>query len=160
MACYLIRAGETDKVKIGYAADVEDRILTLQSAHWLRLALLRVWEGDKITEGWLHRQFHAARIEREWFIFIPLMMTIEPPDLAALRRVPVGDPDPILPDIDMLLLKSGMTATAFGKSAAGDPMLVTDLRRGRELRQKTRARIMEFIKSFADAVQPHDQASV
>ncbi|WP_198945847.1 hypothetical protein [Acetobacter sp. DsW_063] len=38
-----------------------------------------------------------------------------------------------------------MSATAFGKAAAGDPRLVHDLRSGRELRFRTREKITTFI---------------
>lgn len=160
MPVYMIRAGETDKVKIGFAADVQDRIATLQTAHWERLFLIRTWEGDKVTERWLHQQFAASRIEREWFVFDPAMMTIETLDLSALRKAPTDDPDPILPDIDTFLLKHDMTATAFGKASAGDPMLVHEMRHGRELRKATRARIRDFIGAFAAAVQPQTSEGV
>lgn len=69
--------------------------------------------------------------------------------------------DPILADVEKFLQASQMTATAFGVRALNDPTLVHELRNGRECKRKTRARIQEFIKTFADAVQPHHaEASV
>lgn len=39
--------------------------------------------------------------------------------------------DSFLAQIDAFLERSGMTATAFGKAAVGDPSFVPDLRKGR-----------------------------
>lgn len=55
-------------------------------------------------------------------------------------------PDPILPDVEAFIAREGISATAFGSSAIGDPRLVHDLRCGRELRRKTRERIVAFIE--------------
>jgi hypothetical protein len=82
MPVYLLRAGETDKAKIGYAKDVSDRIRSLQSAHWERLMLLRTWDGGTATEAWLHGRFSDYRIARDWFVFDPAMLTVEPPPLS------------------------------------------------------------------------------
>lgn len=57
------------------------------------------------------------------------------------------DTDPILIAIEQFLRASGMSASAFGVAAGGDPGLVHDLRNGRELRRATRARIREFINA-------------
>lgn len=57
------------------------------------------------------------------------------------------DPDPILPDVEAFIAREGMSATAFGLSALGDPRLVHDLRDGRELRRKTRERIFSYLNS-------------
>lgn len=151
MPCYLLRAGDTDKVKIGFATDVTERMAVLQSAHWERLALLRTWDGDLITEGWLHKQFASARTIGEWFTFDTAMLEVEPPDLSGLRPAPSSDPDPILADVERFLSDTGMTATAFGKRTAKDPMLVHEMRRGRELRRAIRTRIQDFIRSQAPA---------
>lgn len=55
-------------------------------------------------------------------------------------------PDPILPDVEAFIAREGMSATAFGSSAIGDPRLVHDLRTGRELRRKTREKIRVFLQ--------------
>lgn len=39
----------------------------------------------------------------------------------------------------------GLSATAFGKGALGDPKLVPDLREGRELRSATLERVLGFM---------------
>lgn len=42
-----------------------------------------------------------------------------------------------------------MHDTAFGLESIGDPRLIPDLKYGRELRRKTRARIESFMASYA-----------
>ncbi|MBO1362075.1 hypothetical protein J2D73_20035 [Acetobacter sacchari] len=68
--------------------------------------------------------------------------------------------DPVLPDVEAFLSREGMSATAFGKAAAGDPRLVHDLRSGRELRMRTRARICAFIEGPKVAIRPNQEAGV
>lgn len=148
MACYLFKAGDTDKVKIGFAIDVDSRRREIQSGCWERLVLLRTWmDGDKIAEGWLHRHFAASHISRDWFTFHSDMLSIDLPDLSAERKMTSSDPDPILSDIEEFLTITGMTPTAFGRLSLGDPLLVTDIKRGREVRRNTRVRIAAFINS-------------
>ena len=56
-------------------------------------------------------------------------------------------PDHLLTSIDLFLRASGMSPTAFGIEVMGDPGLVYELRRGREPRRATRARIRAFINA-------------
>jgi len=56
-------------------------------------------------------------------------------------------PDPILDTIELFLRASDMSASAFGIEVMGDPGLVYELRRGREPRRATRARIRAFINA-------------
>jgi len=51
----------------------------------------------------------------------------------------------ILAMVETHLASSGMSKSAFGIAAVGDPCLVDDLRAGREPRRRTVARIMEFM---------------
>lgn len=60
------------------------------------------------------------------------------------------DPDPILAEIESFLAVSRITATAFGIRALNDPTLVRELRKGRECKRATRAKIQEFIKTETD----------
>lgn len=53
--------------------------------------------------------------------------------------------DPILEDVERYLAQSGLTPTAFGKAALGDPKFVFDLRDGRECRRATRERARAFM---------------
>lgn len=91
MAVYMIRAGETERVKIGYATDVSQRMRELQSGCWERLRLLRQMAGDKFTEGWLHRYFASFHIDRDWFVFDEEMLTVRAPDLTYLRPTVSSD---------------------------------------------------------------------
>jgi hypothetical protein len=79
MPVYAIRAGETEFVKIGWADDVNDRLRSLQTAHYEVLRLLRVIEAPFAAEAWLHRHFAHLRVRFEWFRFHPDMLTVEPP---------------------------------------------------------------------------------
>lgn len=104
MTCYLLRAGETDKAKIGWAAaDVEDRRCTLQAGCWERLILIRTWPGDRLVEAWLHRRFSRGNIDRDWFFWDGEMLTVEPPsenDLLIQRlRAPKTIDPPAISDI-------------------------------------------------------------
>ena len=47
--------------------------------------------------------------------------------------------------IELYLRHSDMPPTRFGREAIGDPRLVRDLRNGRELREKTHARLTAWL---------------
>ncbi len=69
-------------VKIGYARDVHARLKALQTAVAEHLNLVRVIDGGKKTESWLHRRFAHLRVRHrgEWFSFAPEMLTVIAPD--------------------------------------------------------------------------------
>ena len=48
-------------------------------------------------------------------------------------------------EIERFLRRTGMAPTTFGQGAVGDPNLVDDLRRGRELRFRTVLKIQAFL---------------
>lgn len=48
-------------------------------------------------------------------------------------------------EVEAYLRKTGMAPTAFGRAAASDPRLVTDMRAGRELRPSTRDRVRAYL---------------
>ncbi len=50
--------------------------------------------------------------------------------------------------IDKCLRAAQLTPTRFGRNSVGDPRLVFDLKRGRELRPKTAARVERYIASL------------
>ena len=43
------------------------------------------------------------------------------------------------------LARTGLSATRFGQEAVGDPRLVHDMRRGRQLRPATARRVVAFM---------------
>lgn len=51
----------------------------------------------------------------------------------------------LLTIVERHLRKNGMPPSRFGREAAGDPRFVFDLRRGREPRPETDARVRRFI---------------
>jgi hypothetical protein len=52
----------------------------------------------------------------------------------------------LLMTVERHLRASAMTPSRFGRDVAGDPRFVFDLRRGREPRAATRARVLAFIE--------------
>jgi len=54
----------------------------------------------------------------------------------------------VLRRIERFLVRQGMAETRFGRDAVNDPRLVGDLRRGREPRAETVARIEAYIHRF------------
>lgn len=142
MPVYILQAGNTDMVKIGWAEDVESRRAGLQTGHYEELRIIRVIETTAPAERWLHRHFAAQHVRNEWFRFHPEMLTIEPPTIVVSAE---ASDDPILGEIESFLVDTGMNATAFGRHCLGDPTLVHELRKGRECRWSTRMRIKDFI---------------
>ena len=55
----------------------------------------------------------------------------------------------LLAEIERFLVTHEMYATEFGERAVGDPSLVHDLRKGRELRRHTRARVIGFMAAHS-----------
>ena len=51
----------------------------------------------------------------------------------------------LMVEIDRFLRHTNMSPTTFGRRAINDPRLVHDLRRGRELRPRTVARVEAFL---------------
>ena len=55
----------------------------------------------------------------------------------------------LLSKVERCLRRRKITASRFGRMAAGDPKFVFDLRRGREPRPRTTQRILAFIAAGA-----------
>lgn len=92
MAVYFIQSGDDGPVKIGTAEVVADRVRELQCGNPQPLNLLRVIDGGRRTEAWLHRHFKASRLRSEWFAISDEMLTVEPPAevVADARGAPAG----------------------------------------------------------------------
>lgn len=54
-------------------------------------------------------------------------------------------------EIEAFLSERGMSPTTFGKTFAGDPLFVFQLRDGREPRTDTRKRILDAMRETASA---------
>ena len=79
MPVYMIRAGQTRMVKIGWTkGPVADRCSDLQCGHYEKLHVVRVIEGAQWIERWLHSRFATRRIRREWFRLVAEMLVITP----------------------------------------------------------------------------------
>ncbi len=147
MPVYMIRAGDTDMVKIGWAFAVEARLSALQCAHYEKLSVIRVIECELAVEHILHRRFADRKVRGEWFQFVPEMLTIS---LSEIEQPPKPDPTAVIPlahRIEDFLKSTGMSPTVFGRMATGDPALVRELRHGRECRRALRTKITKFIES-------------
>lgn len=57
--------------------------------------------------------------------------------------------------VEKCLKQQGMPASRFGREAAHDPRFVFDLRRGREPRAKTEARVRAFITRSTPVRETH-----
>lgn len=55
--------------------------------------------------------------------------------------------------VESFIASREMTPTQFGKTFAGDPLFVFQLREGREPRSQTRQRIIEAMEATAEAAQ-------
>jgi len=55
--------------------------------------------------------------------------------------------DSFIAEIENFLRRSGMSATAFGKAAVGDPCFVSDLRTGRMPGLRLVQKVQEFISA-------------
>lgn len=102
MPVYLLRAGETEMIKIGWADDLARRVRAIQTAHYETLHIIRTIEGPSTAETWLHRRFIDRRVRFEWFRFDPAMLVVE---------IPAGLSEKANPACDELL-------SAFGGRAA------------------------------------------
>lgn len=83
MATYIVRAGESDFVKIGKADDPEQRVRDLQVGHPELLTIIRVHDAHFDSEEQFHGRFASQRVRGEWFRFHPEMLTFMPAERAA-----------------------------------------------------------------------------
>lgn len=67
MFVYFIEATDLDAVKIGIAADPEQRLGILQSCCPVELHILATAAGTPLFERYLHAKFAPQRIRGEWF---------------------------------------------------------------------------------------------
>lgn len=65
--------------------------------------------------------------------------------------------DPLLADIEAYLAATGMSGAAFGEAALKDKGFMTTLRRGRELRRKTKDLVLRFINDNPTGISRADR---
>ncbi len=71
---------------------------------------------------------------------------------------PDPDTDPVLAEVETFISATGITPTAFGVKALNDPTLVHEMRKGRECKRATRAKIREFIQHSNKAAAAKQRA--
>ena len=66
---YLVGNKPERKYKIGVTTDINQRLRGLSTASPIKIELITVWfyEGYRKLEKYLHTQFHANRLNGEWF---------------------------------------------------------------------------------------------
>lgn len=74
------------QVKIGHSTDPVTRLSDLRVGTTDDLQIIRVLDGGRATERWLHRRFAPYRLTGEWFAWHDDMRTIVPPDENSKRR--------------------------------------------------------------------------
>jgi hypothetical protein len=72
---YFVRAGDNGPIKIGFSRNVNARIASLQTAHPERLKLLAVRRGHRDSERDFHARFAHLRLEGEWFLPEPELLS-------------------------------------------------------------------------------------
>jgi hypothetical protein len=77
-------------------------------------------------------------------------------EISAIKSVTMKPTEvELIAQIEAFLAKTGMSATAFGITAAGDRRILGDLKeRGRELRRETRTKVETFIKTGTPSHTP------
>ncbi len=79
MHVYFIEAPALRQIKIGYAADAQDRLWNLQTGSPTPLRLLRTVSvaclySALMLEARLHQRFQASRLVGEWFRSTPELL--------------------------------------------------------------------------------------
>lgn len=69
---YFVRC--QDFIKIGFTADVPNRLVTLQTSSPFEVDLLLAFAADCKAEGALHRKFKHLRHRNEWFRSAPELL--------------------------------------------------------------------------------------
>lgn len=83
MTLYLIRAGETGPVRMGWSVAPEVQCHQMQSYHWEKLEIIRQFDCARDGLKWFQDEFQLQWIRGNWFEFTPTMLTIEPPAMRA-----------------------------------------------------------------------------
>jgi hypothetical protein len=70
---YVIHAAGTNRIKLGYSAQPEDRIRKLQTGSPVELRMLARYPGSRATEARLHSALAEYRKGGEWFEVPPFI---------------------------------------------------------------------------------------
>ena len=150
MPVYLVRAGKSNAVKIGFARDIKSRLAKMQIDNHEHLTVIRAWVGGKQEERMLHQKFAGLRLRGEWFSFsgkmlgdVGLPVFVVPPDGPKLNK------------INPLTGKVGRAWTAEERAAAGarQRAITADPVRSAARREKLRATLKR--KAAQRAAEQH-----
>lgn len=87
MAVYFARSGVDGPIKIGRAKNPRMRIMFLQQDHPYDLKPIRIIEDcEDRVETLLHWYFKHLHIRREWYKFVPDMLTVTVEELLTAER--------------------------------------------------------------------------
>lgn len=64
---YFARSGANGPIKIGFSANLRQRVAALETSAFEAITILAVVDGDRDLECSLHEQFSSFRLKREWF---------------------------------------------------------------------------------------------
>lgn len=154
MPVYMIQAGgDRGPVKIGFG-DPQERLSNLQVAHYERLHIIRLFEGDAPEESALHCLFEDLWIRGEWHNFSRKMLG----DVGLVELPIPGKPEPIkypltygqetlLVEVNEFLRATRMSATRLGIDAINDGKFVGRLRSGLNMQTATIERVRLFIEA-------------
>jgi predicted GIY-YIG superfamily endonuclease len=71
-AVYVVAPKEGKPIKIGCTSDISNRLSGLQTSHWQKLFMFRVWWCPEMGKGFrlekiIHRRLKDKRLQGEWF---------------------------------------------------------------------------------------------
>ncbi len=155
MPVYMIRAGNTDMVKIGWSdQDIETRVRVLQTAHYEDLTVIRVIPVEPWGEKALHRRFRDRRVRREWFRFHMDMLT-DDPDQSFLAAAPIRKGKPLSTDLVEASRKAGVRGVYIaGSLGVGQATVNRWLHRETPVPPKHIRRFAELLKITPEEVLP------
>jgi len=94
MPVYIIRAGDTGVVKIGFTAGpARRRLAKMQTDNHERLTIIRWLDGDEGTEAAIQRRFAHLRIRGDWFTFSEEL-------LGDIGAADIQEPQPVANEFD------------------------------------------------------------
>jgi hypothetical protein len=107
----MIRAGDNGPVKIGTSNQPFERLIALQTAHYEKLRIIRLFEGGEAEEAALHVRFADQHLNGEWHHFSRAMLG----DLS-LTEIPLSERPPTA--IDGAALSAGEIVRLLGGATA------------------------------------------
>lgn len=116
---YIIHDKHNDLVKIGKTICPLERLRMFQTQHPWDLVIIRLMEGDKEEEKFLHQKWGHLRTKGEWFQFHPDMLSDKTfPDCDArqeITSIAIKVPNEMLAEIQALAKAERRTLAAMAR---------------------------------------------